>query len=68
MIRDDTPEIVKQANAAMNEAAGVVLQRARQHSTPIVVWRDGKIIQLDPFSPEFDDANDNATASGTGDK
>lgn len=68
MIRDDTPVIVKQANAAMDEAAVVVLQRARQHNAPIVVWRDGKVIELDPFSPEFGDANDNATASGTGDK
>lgn len=55
MIRDDTPEIVKQANAAMKEAADVVLQRARRHKTPIVVWRDGKVVQLDPFSPEFDE-------------
>ena len=55
MIRDDTPEIEKQANAAMELAAKDVLQRSRQHNTPIVVWRDGKVVELDPFSPEFDD-------------
>ncbi len=55
MIRDDMPEIVKQANAAMELAAGDVLLRARQHNTPIIVWRDGKVVELDPFSPEFDD-------------
>lgn len=55
MIRDDTPETVKQANAAMEQAANDVLLRARHHNTPIVVWRDGKVVELDPFSPEFDE-------------
>jgi hypothetical protein len=32
--------------------------RARQHNSPIVVWRDGKVVELDPFSPEFDDTDD----------
>jgi hypothetical protein len=64
IVRDDTPVIVKQADAAMEEAADVVLQRARQHNTPIVLWRDGKVVELDPFSPEFDEAKDNATAPG----
>ncbi len=64
MIRDDTPEIVKQANAAMEEAAEVVLQRARRHNTPIVVWRDGKVVELDPFSPEFDEPKDKSPEAG----
>ncbi|TWU62285.1 hypothetical protein [Crateriforma conspicua] len=55
MIHDDTPETVKQANAAMEQAANDVLLRARRHNTPIVIWRDGKVVELDPFSPEFDD-------------
>ena len=54
MIRDNTSDFVKRADAAMEEAAEVVLQRARQHNTPIVVWRDGKVVELDPFSEEFD--------------
>ena len=54
MIRDETPEIVKQANAAMELAASDVLLRARRHNTPIVVWRDGQVVELDPFSSEFD--------------
>lgn len=58
MIPDDTPEIVKQANAAMALAADDVLLRARRHNTPIVVWRDGKVGKLDPFSPEFDDVRE----------
>lgn len=58
MIRDNTNEIVKQADAAMKEAAKAVVQRARQHGSPIVLWRDGKVVELDPFLPEFDDHQD----------
>ena len=58
MIRDDTPEIVKQANAAMEQAGKDVLDRARRHNTPIVVWRNGKVVELDPFSEEFDDTDE----------
>lgn len=64
MICDDTPEFVKQADAAMEEAAEVVLQRARQHNTPIVVWRDGKVVELDPFSEEFDGPKEDAPTAG----
>jgi len=54
MIRDQASDFIKLADSAMEEAADVVLQRARQHNTPIVVWRDGKVVELDPFSEEFD--------------
>ncbi|QDT10699.1 hypothetical protein [Planctomycetes bacterium K23_9] len=64
MIRDDTPETVKQANAAMEQAANDVLSRARRHNTPIVVWRDGKVVELDPFSPEFDEPNEQPRTAG----
>lgn len=64
MIRDDTPEIVKQANAAMEQAAHDVLLRARRHNTPIVVWRDGSVVELDPFSPEFDEPTDQPPPTG----
>jgi len=52
MIRQTTSELVKQADAAMEEAADMVLQRAKQHNTPIIVWRNGKIVQLDPHAAE----------------
>ena len=54
MNRDKASDFIKLADSAMEEAADVVLQRARQHNTPIVVWRDGKVVELDPFSEEFD--------------
>ncbi len=54
MIRDEASDFIKRADAAMEEAADVVLERARQHHTPIIVWRDGKVVELDPFSDEFE--------------
>ncbi|WP_417731576.1 hypothetical protein [Rosistilla oblonga] len=63
MIRDNKSEFIKKADAAMEEAAEVVLQRARQHNTPIVVWRDGKVVELDPFSPEFDRQKSNSSTA-----
>jgi len=63
MIRQNVSEFVKQADAAMEEAAEVVLQRARQHNTPIVVWRDGRVVELDPFSPEANVPKDESPAA-----
>ena len=55
MIRDSQSEFSEQTNAALKETRKVVIERARQHNTPIVLWRDGKVVELDPFSAEFDD-------------
>jgi len=68
MIRDNQSEFSKQANAAMKETRKVVVERARKHNTPIVLWRDGKIVELDPFSSEFDDAKDETTTDNAADK
>lgn len=54
MTYDKASDFIKRADAAMEEAAEVVLQRARQYNTPIIVWRDGKVVKLDPFSDEFE--------------
>ncbi len=45
-------DFVRQADAAMELAAIDVLERARRHNTPIVVWRDGKVVRLNPFTEE----------------
>lgn len=58
MIRIQQSELSKQTNAAMKETRKVVVERARKHNTPIIVWRDGKVVELDPFSPEFDEPNE----------
>lgn len=62
MIRDNQSELSKQTNAAMRETRKVVIDRAREHNTPIVLWRDGKVVELDPFSAEFDDVKDSTYA------
>ncbi len=62
MIRDNQSELSKQTNAVMRETRKVVIDRAREHKTPIVLWRDGKVVELDPFSAEFDDAKDSEPA------
>ncbi|QDS90075.1 hypothetical protein EC9_42790 [Rosistilla ulvae] len=64
MIRDNTPELVRKANAAMQQAAADVLVRARQYNTPIVLWRDGKVVEVDPFSEEFDPPPKTPPAAG----
>lgn len=64
MTYDNMSDSIKRADAAMKEAAEVVLQRARRHKSPIVLWRDGKVVEVDPFSPEFDKPNDRTTAAG----
>lgn len=65
MIRDNQSELSKQTNAAMRETRKVVIDRAREHNTPIVLWRDGKVVELDPFSAEFDDVKDSKYAKET---
>ncbi len=62
MIQDNQSELSKRTNAAMQETRQVVINRARKHNTPIVLWRDGKVVELDPFSPEFDDARSDSSA------
>lgn len=64
MIRDSQSEFSKQTNAAMKETRKVVIERARQHNTPIVLWRDGKVVELDSFSAEFDDPEEQSPTAG----
>ncbi len=63
MIRHNQSDFSKQANAAMKETRKVVIERARRHNTPIVLWRDGRVVELDPFSPEFDEPKDDSPAA-----
>ena len=63
MIRDNQSEFSKRTNAAMKETRKVVVDRAREHNTSIVLWRNGKVVELDPFSPEFDEPEQDATGA-----
>jgi hypothetical protein len=43
---DSSGESVRQkADAAFRQAAIKVIQRARIHGTPIIVWEDGRIVE-----------------------
>jgi hypothetical protein len=54
MIREENSELVRKARAATEESAADVLEIARRHNTPIIVWRNGRVVELDPNSQEFD--------------
>lgn len=40
--------LIEKADAAFKIACQTVIERARQSHTEIVIWRDGKIIELTP--------------------
>ena len=41
--KDDT--LTEKANAAFQQAAAKVIERARQTGTPVIVWEKGQIIE-----------------------
>ena len=48
MKKPSTQSIGKLADAAFRQAAKDVVQRAEQTGTPVIVWEDGKIKELEP--------------------
>lgn len=49
MSDDETlKELGEKAEAAFRRAAGKVVERARQFGTPIVTWRDGRVVEVSP--------------------
>jgi hypothetical protein len=54
MIREEHSELVRKARAASEESAADVVERARRHKTPVILWRNGRIVELDPYSPELE--------------
>jgi hypothetical protein len=43
---DNSAETVRdKADAAFRQAAAKVIQRARLHGTPIIVWQDGQVVE-----------------------
>ncbi len=41
--KDDT--LTEKANAAFRQAAAKVIERARQTGTPVIVWKEGQVIE-----------------------
>ncbi|XZE22598.1 hypothetical protein SH449x_002534 [Pirellulaceae bacterium SH449] len=49
MIRSNSPDsLITKADLAFEAACRKVIDRARQSNTEIVIWRDGKIVELSP--------------------
>lgn len=49
---NDNAPFVAQATAAFEQAAWAVIKRARETSTPIIVWQDGKRVSLTAYDAE----------------
>ncbi len=37
--------MTEKADAAFREAAIIVIERARQTNTPVIVWEDGRVVE-----------------------
>ncbi|XZE18845.1 hypothetical protein SH449x_004152 [Pirellulaceae bacterium SH449] len=49
MIRSNSPDsLIAKADLAFEAACRKVIDRARQSNTEVVIWRDGKIVELSP--------------------
>ena len=49
MIRSNAPDsLIAKATLAFEAACRIVIDRARQSGTEIVIWRDGQIVELSP--------------------
>ncbi len=45
--KNDHP-LTKLADAAFKQAARKVIERAKQTGTPVIVWEDGAVKEVDP--------------------
>lgn len=45
------------ANAAFEEAAKEVVRRAIETKTPVILWRNGGVVKLDPTKVTFASAS-----------
>jgi len=43
---DNAGSLSEKADAAFEQASQKVIERARQTQTPIVIWENGKIVQV----------------------
>ena len=43
---DNPQSLSEKAEAAFEQASRKVIERARQTQTPVVIWEDGKIVQV----------------------
>lgn len=50
---DEGDDLTKLADAAFEQAALNVVERARRFGTPVIIWRDGQIKNLRPQDIEI---------------
>lgn len=57
--RSKSRDLTQLAEAAFEQVAKKVVERAKQTGTPVIVWEDGQIKELPPehFSYLFDEAD-----------
>jgi hypothetical protein len=48
MIQFSTDEILRRIEVAFPAVAQAAIEKARQTKTKLVVWKDGKVIEIDP--------------------
>jgi hypothetical protein len=48
MTHDKFPSMSDKANAAFEQAATKIVERAKQTGTPVVVWEDDHVSELSP--------------------
>lgn len=53
MKKPRSQSIEKLAEAAFEQAAEVVIDRARRTGTPVILWKDGRVHTVKPEETEF---------------
>lgn len=43
-----TDPVIRKIDLGLQSVAMVVIEKARQTNTKLVIWRDGKVIEIDP--------------------
>jgi hypothetical protein len=49
-LNDGEPDFTKLAEAAFLQASYKVVERAIQTGTPVILWKNGKVVAVDPHT------------------
>lgn len=55
MIQLSTDETIHKIDAGFPAVAHAAVEKARQTKTKLVVWRDGKVVEIDPDEVNADE-------------
>ncbi|NUQ61993.1 MAG: hypothetical protein HUU20_05870 [Pirellulales bacterium] len=62
--RGKTDTLSEKAEAAFRQAAAKVVRRARETGTPVIVWKEGRIVEIPSEQVELAAADDGADDPG----